>query len=188
MVRRQLRNHLDGLSVLSNMHSQSYNLPESLRIPANIREEISPNISCWHFYFSKNTGRKTTALLSVTSKKWIGSRTLWDLRRSPTSPHFRNSSAASSRSTSIYSSNVPWNNSTPRMIQFPSQPSIHPGSPADIPVIITQSGPVSWENISWKLLSLSIPINNSLPDLWYPKTGSMNPNMLSFFWKNVTNP
>jgi hypothetical protein len=59
MVRRQLRDHLDGLSVLSNMHSQSYNLPESLRIPANIRRNGTLGIDVISFGDLRSPGLRT---------------------------------------------------------------------------------------------------------------------------------
>ena len=188
IIRRQSRDRPAGLSVLSNMHSRWYGHPIFPCIPVNIRGEIIPSTSFWPSFSSKNIGRKTTVRLSVTSKKWIGSGDLWDSRRYLISLRFRNSSAGLSQSISISSSNVPWKYSTLQTIQFRSPPSIHPGSPAGIPVIITPSGPARWENISWKLPSLSIPINSSSPGSWSLKTGSMSPNMLLYFWKNVINP
>ena len=170
------------------MHSRWYGHPIFPCIPVSIQGEISPSTNFWQSFSSKNTEKKTTVRSSVTSKKWIGSENLWDFYRYLISPPFRNSFIGSNRSTSIFSSNVPWKYSTLRTIQFRSPPSIHPDSPAGIPVIITPSGPVKWENISWKLLSLSIRISRQSPDLWYPKTGSMSPNMLLYFWKDVIDP
>lgn len=137
IVRRRLRDHPAGLSVLSNMHSHLSGHHISPRIPVNIRGEIIPNTSFLPFSSSKNTGKKTIVLLSATSKKWIVSGNLWLFCRSLTSRHFKNSSAGSNPSTSIFSWRVPWNNSILTTVQSLSPPSIPPGSPAGIPVIIT---------------------------------------------------